>query len=214
MLSLERRQSWPWPNYCAREAEHLSWKSLACNSLSTWIQPVTSDINKWLFVNLKKKKDSIIILLKWISYWTKTLIDVTKVFYYIVGYKTLVLIFLVHAFSWLYSWNRNRWSYLTGWRIPEVWITWIKYCWYRVQCFYQSKPFIAFSILVILVFEMFDKYIWWISWFPVLSIYKFYPYLPKMFFSWERENGCFFFTYVVWTTIHHTTPKNHLMYIL
>ena len=56
MLSLERRQSWPWPNYCARETEHLSWKSLACNSLSTWIQPVTSDINKWLFVNLKKKK--------------------------------------------------------------------------------------------------------------------------------------------------------------
>ena len=103
---------------------------------------------------------------------------------------------------------------ITGWRIPEVWITWIKYCWYRVQCFYQSKPFIAFSILVILVFEMFDKYIWWISWFPVLSIYKFYPYIPKMFFSWERENGCFFFTYVVWTTIHHTTPKNHLMYIL
>ena len=116
------------------------------------------------------------------------------------------MIFLVHAFSWWFSWNSNRRSYLTGWRILEVWITWIKYCWYRFQCFYQSKPFIALSFLVILVFKMFR--------FAFLSIHKFYPYLSKMFFFSERENGCFFFTSLVWTIIHHTTLKNHCMYIV
>ena len=29
-----------------------------------------------------------------------------------------------------------------------------------------------------------------------------------------RENGCFFFTCVVWSTVHHTALKNHRMYIL
>ena len=120
--------------------------------------------------------------------------------------------FLVHTFSWWFSWNRNRWGYLTGWRILEVWITWFKYCCYMFQCFYQPKSFIALSFLVILVFKMFDTYLWWIHRFLILSINKFYPYLSKMFF-WERENGCFFFTCVVWTTIYHTAPKNHRMYI-
>ena len=36
----------------------------------------------------------------------------------------------------------------------------------------------------------------------------------KVFFFWERENGCFFFTCVVWTTVHHIALKNHRMYIL
>ena len=27
-----------------------------CNSLSTWVQPVTSGNNMWLFVKLKKKR--------------------------------------------------------------------------------------------------------------------------------------------------------------
>ena len=30
----------------------------------------------------------------------------------------------------------------------------------------------------------------------------------------ERENDCFFFTCVVWSTVHHTALKNHRMYIL
>ena len=93
-------------------------KKLTCNSPSTMKQPLTSGI--YMLLLLTWKNDSIIILLKWISLSTKTLIDVTKVFYYIVGYKTFVLIFLVHTFSWWFSWNRNRWSYLTDWRIPEV----------------------------------------------------------------------------------------------
>ena len=135
--------------------------------------------------------------MKLIFWRTKTFIDVTKVFYYIIDYKTLVLIFLVHTLSWSLSRNKNRWSYLTSWRILEVWITWIKYCWYRFQCFYQSKPFIALSFLVILIFKMFDTFLWWISRLPILSIYKFYPYPSKMFFFWEKENGCFFFTCTV-----------------
>ena len=92
---------------------------------------------------------------------------------------------------------------MTGWRIAEIWITWIKYCWYR---------FIALIVLVTIVLKMFDTYTWWIRLLPILSIYKFYPYLSKMFFFWEKENGCFFFTSVVWTTIHHTALKNHRMY--
>ena len=82
------------------------------------------------------------------------------------------------------------------------------------QCFYQLKLSIVLAFLVILVFKMFDTSIWWISWFLILSIYKFYPYLSKVIFFWERENGCFFFAFVVWTIIYHTALKNHLMYIL
>ena len=61
---------------------------------------------------------------------------------------------------------------------------------------------------------MFDTSLWWISRLPILSIYKFYPYPSKMFFFWEKENGCFFFTCIVWTTIHYTALKNHRIYIL
>ena len=60
---------------------------------------------------------------------------------------------------------------------------------------------------------MIHAYIWWISRFPILSIYICYPYLSKIFVFWERENGCFFFTCVVWTTIHHATLNNR-RYIL
>ena len=101
-------------------------------------------------------------------------------------------------------------GYLTGWRLSEVWITWIKYWWYRFQCFCQSKPFIALSFLV---FKMFDTYIWWITRFPILSICKWYPYLSKLFFFREKENCRFFFASVVWTAIHHTALKNHRIYI-
>ena len=84
-------------------------------------------------------------------------------------------------------------------------------CWYRFQCFHQSKRFVALSFLVIIVFKMFYIYIWWIGRFPIFSFNKLYPCLSKMFFFWERENGCFFFTCVVRTTIHHTAPKNHVV---
>ena len=122
----------------------------------------------------------------------------------------MILIFLVNTFSWWFFWSKNRWSYLTGRRI--TWITWIKYCCYKFQCFYLSKPFTELYFLVILVFRMFDTYIWWIIRFPILSIYKFYSYFSKMFFFWERESACFFFTSVVWMTIHKTAIKNHRMY--
>ena len=75
------------------------------NSLSTWIHLVTSGIDMWLLVNFKN--DWIIILLKWISCWTKTFIDVTKIFHYMVDNKTLVLIFLLHTFSWWFSWLKK-----------------------------------------------------------------------------------------------------------
>ena len=54
MLFLERRRSWPWWNHCGRGTEHHLWKSLTCNSLSTWMQPVILVINMLLFVNSKK----------------------------------------------------------------------------------------------------------------------------------------------------------------
>ena len=87
----------------------------------------------WLLVNFKN--DWIIILLKWISCWTKTFTDVTKIFHYMVDNKTLVLIFLLHTFSWWF------------------WITLIKHCCYRFQYFYQSKPFITLSLLVIFAWK-------------------------------------------------------------
>ena len=57
MLFLERRQCWPRWNHWGREKEHPLEKSMTCNSLSTLIQPLTSGINMWLFVNLKKRLD-------------------------------------------------------------------------------------------------------------------------------------------------------------
>ena len=75
MLFLKWRQSWPGWNHCWREKEHPLEKKLdvqftinldttlnfrlACSCLLTW------------------KNDLIIVLLKWISWWTKILIDVT-----------------------------------------------------------------------------------------------------------------------------------------
>ena len=73
-LFFERRQSWPWQNHCARGTEHPLWKSLTSNSLSTWIQPVTSGIKMCLFVNLKKWLDHHIVEK-----------NILMIFYYIVG---------------------------------------------------------------------------------------------------------------------------------
>ena len=187
-------------------------KKLTCNSPSTMKQPLTSGI--YMLLLLTWKNDSIIILLKWISLSTKTLIDVTKVFYYIVGYKTFVLIFLVHTFSWWFSWNRNRWSYLTDWRIPEVWITWIKYCWYRFRCFYQSKPFIALSVLVILPFKMFDIYIYdELVGFQSFLFTNFIHIFWRFFLLVKRKRLSFLHLRSLNDNSPHST-KNHGMHIL
>ena len=87
------------------------------------------------------------------------------------------------------------------------WITWIEYCWYRFQCFHQSKPFIALSFLVRLVFKMFDAYVWWINRFLILSIYNFYSYISEMFSFAHEKTVVFFYTSIVWMTIHYTALK-------
>ena len=154
------------------------------NSLSTWIQLVTSGIDMWLLVNFKN--DWIIILLKWISCWTKNFIDVTKIFHYMVDNKTLVLIFLLHTFSWWFSWlkkwlkNSASLDYFDQTLLLQISI------FLSIETVYY--PLIAGNICL----KILDTYIWWISRFPILSTYKFYPYLSKMLFFWERENACFF----------------------
>ena len=78
MIFLEKRQCWPWWNHCRRWTEYPFIKKLKVQ--------FALDLDATWFVNLEKRLN--IILLKWITWWTKIFIDVTK----------------VHTFSWWFSW--------------------------------------------------------------------------------------------------------------